>query len=371
MKIIVDGIIFQTQKVGGVSRIYHEILPRMCEMDRNLTVDLLIDGHPLQDLPRHERIHISQCLPIYSYLRPRRLWDPVIPALRRFLQKNILMKNTDAIWHSTFFTLPGSWKGKQIVTVYDLIHEKFAHLFSAKEDDQFRREKTECINKADMVITISETTRQDVHKHYGKPLEAIVPIHLACGLIFKQLKAEEKIKALGLTKPFILYVGGRVHYKNFDILGRAFSRWSMRESYQLALVGGGLTETEKTRLRELNILEHVVVLNAVDDDMLCQLYNQTAFFVYPSLYEGFGIPLLEAMQCGCLIVASSIPTTQEIAGDVPIYFDPDSESSLVHAMERAIKEKKIDRIENGLKQAALFSWDKTARETLSVYQNLK
>ncbi len=173
-----------------------------------------------------------------------------------------------------------------------------------------------------------------------------------------------------MTKPFILYVGGRIHYKNFDLLAQAFSIWPLREHFQLVVVGSALNTREEKKLRDLKIYESVCVVTGVDDALLCQLYNLAVAFVYPSLYEGFGIPLLEAMSCGCLIVASRIPTTEEIALDIPFYFDPTSVDELTQALTQASRGKDMQRIEAGLKRAKMFSWDKTAQETLNVYQRV-
>ena len=173
-----------------------------------------------------------------------------------------------------------------------------------------------------------------------------------------------------ITQPFLLYVGGRVHYKNFDVLVQAFDRWPQAKHAQLVLVGDALNEAEERKLRELNILEHVCVMSKASDDTLCQLYNQAAAFVYPSLYEGFGIPLLEAMSCGCPVVASRIPTTQEIAADIPLYFEPTSVEGLVHALTQVFQGKDMERVASGLSRAKTFSWDQTAEETLKVYRKV-
>ena len=370
MRVVVDGIIFQTQKYGGISRIFHEIMPRICALDQNAQFVLYTDGILLQDPPSHPRIIQKKNFPLYSFLRPQRLWAPLTPVLRQIFQKMVLGDGQGVLWHSTFFTRPKGWKGKRVVTVYDLIHEKFSHLFNGRDDDLFRKEKKECIEQADAVITISETTRQDVHKLYGTPLSSIFPAHLACSEAFKVLGENEKKPLPLITKPFLMYVGGRVHYKNFDVLVQAFDRWPQAKHAQLVLVGDALNEAEERKLRELNILEHVCVMSKASDDTLCQLYNQAAAFVYPSLYEGFGIPLLEAMSCGCPVVASRIPTTQEIAADIPLYFEPTSVEGLVHALTQVFQGKDMERVASGLSRAKTFSWDQTAEETLKVYRKV-
>ncbi len=371
MRIVMDGIIFQTQKYGGISRIFHEIMPRICALDQSVELVLYTDGILLQHLPCHPQIIQKKNFPVHSLLRPQRLWAPLTPAIRQIFQKMAIGDGQGAIWHSTFFTLPKGWKGKQVVTVHDMIHEKFAHLFNGRDDDLFRKEKKECIEQADAVIAVSETTRQDVHKFYGTPLTSIFLAHDACSATFKVLTKEDKKDLPSITKPFILYVGSRVHYKNFDVLARAFSIWPKREHFQLVIVGDALREAEEKKLRELKIREAVRIMTGTEDEMLCRLYNQATAFIYPSLYEGFGIPLLEAMSCGCPVIASCIPTTQEVALDVPVYFEPTSTDSLVQALDQIINEQRnLARTHKGLERVKMFSWDKTAEQTLKVYQRL-
>ena len=113
------------------------------------------------------------------------------------------------------------------------------------------------------------------------------------------------------------------------------------------------------------------MLQHIDDADLCRLYNQAAAFVYPSLYEGFGIPLLEAMACGCPIIASQIPSTAEVAADCPIYFAATDEGSLLEAMDIAVTEgRNSARVHYGLERARRYSWDMTARKILETYQSL-
>jgi glycosyltransferase involved in cell wall biosynthesis len=139
----------------------------------------------------------------------------------------------------------------------------------------------------------------------------------------------------------------------------------------LLVVGKAWTTAERERLHDLGLEDRVRRIDSVDDETLCRLYNQAEAFVYPSLYEGFGLPLLEAAACGCPIVASRIPSTEEIAGDVPIYFEPTDAESLAAALERAISEgRSSERREGGFRQITRYSWDKTAEQTLAVYHSL-
>ena len=132
-------------------------------------------------------------------------------------------------------------------------------------------------------------------------------------------------------------------------------------------------------IRFLDCLDHqnfrsfelIVIDQNPDDKGLCKLYNGAAAFIYPSLYEGFGIPLLEAMSCGCPIIASRIPSTLEVAKDVPIYFEPLEVEQLLAALNQILEEgRESDRVRRGHQVTQEYSWNKTAQETLGVYQSL-
>jgi glycosyltransferase involved in cell wall biosynthesis len=152
----------------------------------------------------------------------------------------------------------------------------------------------------------------------------------------------------------------------------AYSRWNQAPDVRLVVVGPPWTPEEQGMINDLGIQDRLDLLNVVDDDTLCVLYNRALAFVYPSLYEGFGIPLLEAMACGCPIIASRIDTTIEVAGKWPVYFDLDVEDAMIGAFDTALNEgRNSPRTIGGLEHTRGFSWDKTAQGTLEVYRSLR
>ena len=374
MEVIVDGIIYQSQSHGGISRLFSEILPRMCDLDDSLCITLLTEGKPRQSLPEHGRI-IHRVIPrFHRYLRPRRVWKPIIPAVRRFVRRLWIGRGEGQIWHSTYYTLPERWDGLQVVTVVDMIYERFADLFNGPGNDQFREWKRRCVQEADAVICISEATRQDVQRYYGLDSDSIYVVPLACSDVFRQLKQREGGLEMPTRQPFLLYIGNRgdrSHYKNFDGLIQAYSIWTHRKEIALVVVGRPWSADEERRLAELGIQDNLYLLTDVGDEEFCRLYNQAAALVYPSLYEGFGIPLLEAMACGCPIIASNIPSTIEVARECPIYFEPTEVESLLTAFDKVLSEgRNSDRVRAGVEHVKCYSWDKTARQTLEVYHAL-
>lgn len=371
MEIVTDSLIYQMESKGGISRIFSEILPRLCDLDDSVHITFMTTGKLRQPLPAHARIQERRMPPIPLFLPPARIWRPLRAALMRVIYRQWVGQGNGQIWHSTYYTLPQQWQGKKVVTVADMIFERFPDLFRQWWCDQFREQKRWCIHEADVVICISETTRQDLQRFYGIDSANISVIPLACSDIFRPQEHHREHASSAALPPFLLYVGSRVHYKNFNTVLKAYSRWSKRNEIALTVVGRTWSADEKRRLAELGIRNRVHLLTNVDDEHLCQLYNQALAFVYPSLYEGFGIPLLEAMACGCPVIASRIPSTVEVAGACPIYVEPAEVEALLEAFDQVCAEgRNSDRVRAGLQRVKRYSWDATAKQTLYLYQKL-
>jgi len=256
------------------------------------------------------------------------------------------------------------------VTVHDMVHERFPDLYNSKNDERFRAIKKHCIQQADAAICVSENTRKDLLYFYGLNADSVHVVPNACNDIFKKGQIESNNIEASIEQPFLLYVGSRACYKNFDLLIHAYSKWTQHKEIKLLFVGGKpWSQSEQQALADLGIQSQVKLLRDVDDKTLCCLYNRAVVFVYPSLYEGFGIVLLEAMACGCPIIASRIPSTIEVAKDCPIYFDPSEEDELLDALDIALSEgRNSERVQAGLERVKSYSWDKTATQTLGVYR---
>lgn len=256
--------------------------------------------------------------------------------------------------------------------VLDMIYELFEDLFSEPYDDVIREQKRVSILQADSVICISEATCRDVQNIYGIAPEKTHVVPLAAAEFFRPVPIGDGGQRQLAARPFLLYVGTRNHYKNFESLITAYANWRSRQDVDLVVVSDvPWTTEENRRLLELNIEARVQLLHNISDEDLRHLYNEALMFVYPSLYEGFGIPLLEAMACGCPVVASRIPSTVEVAGDCPVYFDPRSTTDLVAALDVAMAEGRVSkRTAAGIEWAKKYSWNNTARGIINVYRSL-
>jgi len=265
----------------------------------------------------------------------------------------------------------GHWDGLQVVTVADMIYERYVDLFNTPHDEQFRERKRHCITAADAVICISETTRRDLELFSGIGSDPAYTVPLACSHVFRQLGLGDDVLNPPIEQPFFLYVGDRTHYKNFDSLVQAYGACRSRQTVALVVVGRPWSHDEKRCLAVSGILDCVHLLTDVDDEALCHLYNRAAALIHTSLYEGFGIPLLEAMSCACPIVASRIPSTVEVAGECPVYFDSTEVESLLAAFDVVLSEgRNSERVQVGLEHVRGYSWDNTAGQILEVYRAL-
>jgi glycosyltransferase involved in cell wall biosynthesis len=372
INIVVDGVIFEMQKRGGIATIFSEIIPRMCMQDLNVMFQLFTSGQKFQDLPQHPQIHAIEFPEITKDIRPRRVFRPLTLLVHDNLIKHRFSRLKSPIWHSTYYTYLPQWHGPSVVTVHDMIYEKFPEIFNQYGEKIFIKQKRECVLNADVIICDSVSTMLDVKAIMAINTDRCSVIPLACKDIFRVKDSSDTELTLISNLPFLLFVGRRVHYKNFRALLVAYSKWKFRDEVFLIVASHeSFTKEELDWLAELKIEERVRIVLDANDAQLCELYNRAAALVFPSLYEGFGIPLLEAMNCGCPIVASNIPSTLEVAGDVPIYFKPSNESQLITALDQVVVEgKNSARVFRGFDLAQKYSWDIAARKTLDVYRSL-
>ena len=347
---------------------FNEILPRMCDIDPALKIDLLVSNDPLQPLPTHSRIKKINLISTNASSFQERLWENFRRRAKEKLKKNLDSSADGKIWHSTYYTQPDQQYGAQVVTVYDMIYELYPEIFRGIGSDKFRDAKKQCILNADAVICISENTRNDLLNYYSIDASKVSVVYLGFNSEFRLKRKNLKEST---EKPYILYVGSRAEYKGFNTLIEAYKKWPENNRIDLKVVGNNWSENEDKYLSELRIKDKVHLRTDVDDRNLADLYKKASAFVYPSLYEGFGIPLIESMACGCPVVASRIPSTVEVAGDCPIYFEPASVDDLVCALDLALNEnKESERIRLGFQHVKKYSWDATASQTLKVYRTV-
>jgi len=282
------------------------------------------------------------------------------------------------LFHATDHLLPYFRRVKSVFTLHDLIflfhpetHKPLNRWFLTLMMPRFLR-------AADAIIAVSECTRRDAIRFYGIPEEKITVIYEGVSPRFRPA-SPEAVRAVrekySLPEHFILYVGTIEPRKNLTALLEAFTNLqSAICNLHLVFVGkkGWLYEGFFRRLRELGLEDRVIFTGYVPDEDLPAIYSAADLFVFPSLYEGFGLPVLEAMACGTPVVCSNTSSLPEVAGDAALLVDPTDVRALAGAMERALRdeEKRREMRERGLRQATKFSWEKAAAMTLKVYQDV-
>ena len=362
MEVVIDGYIYHVQKMRGISRIFNEVLPLIRELDESISLKVILHARKSDLSEQVGQIIIPK---LDKYLFPRDLWKVLYPFLNNLLVNQKVKNTRDTIFHSTYYRSLAGWGGKQIFSVYDLIYEKYPEAFNDARD--VIHLKSQAFKRADHLICISNATKQDLIHHYNIPEEKISISHLGYGGQFRPVKSSHI--DFRMDKPFILYVGGRAKYKGFSDLITAYSQWILRHDLKLVVVGNEWTKQEAELLSKMGIQHQVLLLGRIDDQQLCDLYNQARAFVYPSHHEGFGLPLLEAMACACPVIASCIPSTCEVAGNIPFYFEVAKPESLIAALDVCIEKNRRDteQVKMGLLWVKQYSWQKTAQAMIDVY----
>jgi glycosyltransferase involved in cell wall biosynthesis len=368
MKILYDGLIYANQlainvRAGGISRYFKNVidhLPPEC-------VPVLTSPEPFEFcFPSNPRLRCHH--PKKTILgsgRLARMANLFHSTVTEKFQKFDLVHPT---YHSLMSGKPmSSYRMPVVLTIHDMITEHFAAQLDPNGVETAR--KREAVQAADAIICVSENTKKDLMEMLRVPAERITVIPLA-----SELSAEMALDStLVPRKPYVLFVGSRAFYKNFVRLLLAFSKVSTRwPELRLAVVGAAFNQTENELIHALKLETKIDHLSQLNDQQLAGVYQNAEAFVYPSLYEGFGIPPLEAMACGTVVIAANSSSIPEVVGDAAILFDPNSTDELVERILAipSLGGHREDYIQRGRKRAAQFSWKDTAEQTFQVYRRV-
>lgn len=357
MKILYDHQVFSWQKYGGISRYFYEIIKRISEKENvNLFQGYNINKYGLNNLDIYDDIFSKK-----RYLIPKtgRLYK----FLNKVCLKNFSNKNRVDIYHPTYYNDYNLNNGKLIVTVYDMIHELFSANF---KNDKTCELKRNLLLKADGIISISESTKKDLINILNIPSEKIKVIYLA-----NSLNIEVKDNKL-VDVPYILYVGQRKAYKNFNNFLIAYAKTKCKKDFKCVCFGGGPFIKEELFLINKLGLKNNIIYKSGNDNVLANLYKYAEAFIYPSKYEGFGLPPLEAMYYETPVLVSESSSIPEVVGDAGIYFNPNSIDDMAIKIDKTLSDKNLLKIlkQKGKKREQLFSWDKCAKETIDFYYNI-
>lgn len=365
IRLAFDHQIFSSQVYGGISRYFSNLA---------------------QQLSYHDDIEMKVIAPLYvnSYLKnlnseyvrgiPIRML-PKTGRLRSIINGLVAPIQIKAfgpdIVHETYYSFRAYAPAQalRVITVYDMIHERYAHMIP--QSASLTAMKRFAVNRADSIICISENTRQDLLSFFGIPEEKVSTVHLGFDFLRQEINGPVDT---GPSKPYLLYVGARHGYKNFDRLIQAYALLNLiRNHMNLVCFGGGsFTSAEKASFSDNHLSDKQITHVAGNDLDLAKYYQQALAFIYPSLFEGFGIPLLEAMALNCPVICSNISSLPEVAGDAAEYFNPENPEEIAKAIERVVDSSlyRSELINRGKVRCAQFSWKKCADQTLNIYRSL-
>lgn len=363
MKVIYDAQVFTQQEFGGISRYICALASQMSHVP-GVDVQIVAPLHINQYLKDTDRA-------IVTGVHVRRL--PKTTRIIKNLSAAICgpvssMMHPDLV-HETYYAERPLCRSKvpHVLTVHDMIEEKFPDSFGAGYS--VAHLKNFAVNRADHIFCNSENTRRDLQEMYSLDDDCMTVTYLGYDTL---LQTGVEAQDLVGSAPFILHVGGRHGYKNFDGLLRAFvaSSW-LKANFRLVCFGAGaLSPDELALLAGLGLSASQVIHVGGGDDRLAALYKAAAAFVYPSKYEGFGIPPLEAMSLDCPVICSNTSSIPEVVGHAGEYFDPYDLDSIRTSMERVLHSstRRDELVSLGRERCKRFSWERCADEALAVYR---
>ncbi len=355
------GDIFRMQGRGGITRYFAEVIPRL-----KRPAEVVAGLHQSEELaavgPRAR--HALRCPAFPGSARLAAPWNAL-------LDRATLGGRSGVILHPTYYRDPRGLPRSEplVLTVHDMIHERFPTL--ARRHWWGRRDpalhKAALCARADRILCNSQATRRDVVERLGVAREKTrVVLHAG-----RDWAAVPSLAVAGLDRPFLLWVGERHSYKNFLRTLEAWAACREASGTTLLCVGGGpFRPDEVSRLAALGVAARVRQ-TACPDSQLRWAYEHAAGLLYTSLWEGFGLPVLEAFGLGCPVVTSNLSSLPEVGGEEAIYVEPQSSESIREGIRRCLAdERTAPRVAARLAQAGRFSWDACAAGLEAVYGEL-
>lgn len=387
MKILYDHQTFSIQKYGGISRYFFELmnLYETHKEEYNIDCELALrysNNAYLRNSNLFNNIMRAASTEDFCFGLDFRGKAKIHRALTKIglahhptvLNQRISIKTLEEgrfdLFHPTYYD-PYFYKYLEekpfVLTIHDMIHELYSGMYFHKFDRTAEIKRYLAL-RADRIIAVSKKTKDDIIKFYNINEEKIQVIHHG-----SSMSCDQKYNS-DFPFKYILFIGDRHVYKNFNLFIRSIATL-LRNDNELYLVCGGsipFNKIENNLIKELNIENRVIHKPIINDNTLTRLYQNAICFVFPSLYEGFGIPILEAFSCKCPVVASNTSSLPEVGGDAAVYFNPEDPVSIRDAVKNIIydenyadvlRKKGFDRLKN-------FSWNKCAMETKMVYEEV-
>lgn len=363
MKVLFDSQIFVLQKAGGISRYFCELAIALDQLERGSSVILAPFNHNqhLAEVPEYLKLKVSY---LRQILFKNRFWNQEELLIARFTKK-YLRRNPSTILHETYYTQRTPGKFKRVITIHDMIHE----LFETPSADEKRvlALRRRAIEEADQIIVVSENTKKDLLRFYPNAKDKTTVVYHGIRPVAPVIGFKAH------TKPYMLFVGNRSWYKNFDRLLSVYGTASeINEKMDLICFGSSpFNEGELKQMQEYGLINKVHHRQGTDQE-LANFYNQAVLLAYVSEYEGFGMPVLEAMAAHCPVLCSNKSSLPEVAGDAACLVDVKNNHEIMAGILKISKDESYRQtlIDRGSQHFGKFTWQKTAIETLAVYQSM-
>jgi len=357
---------------GGTGRYTYNLVKSLADVDKKNQYLLFHSRSKDKDLSPADDLTRGANFELKSLLLPRPLlyffWNRA-----RWFSADLLFGKLDLL-HAPTFAIPAKGSSKLVVTVHDLAFMKFPEFYTPRSLKFHERAARIAAEEADLLIAVSHSTKQDIVSLLSVNEKRIRVIHEGVQINTELFdKKEEVLSNYGIAKKYILCVGTLEPRKNLIRLLKAFAKLKRETGFEhrLVLVGprGWLFEEILLECRRKEFEEDLIMTGPVPDAELSVLMSQADVFVYPSLYEGFGLPPLEAMACGTPVIVSNVSSLPEVVGEAGILIDPYDVDEMVSAMVDLLEKEDLRTglAAKGKERAKLFSWDKAARENLDAY----
>ena len=349
MRVYYDYQIMLAQKFGGISRYIYEISSRLPALGADVHTSCVHNHNYYfaEKFGLHDMTKLNQA--VFHYVNK----------MNRFID---LRRGNYDIFHPTYYYADRPSKGKFIVTVHDMTHELYDRIYPVSK--RVISAKRRIIPKADRIIAVSENTKRDILRFFPEiePERISVIYH---GASMSPVSKKEKL----LPYDYVLFVGLRSMYKNFPRFTEAM-KMVMSENADVHVFcagGGSFTEEEVSCFGEFSGRFHQ---GGLSDEDLARAYSGAECFVFPSEYEGFGIPILEAFACECPVICANASSLPEVAGDCAVYFDPLDVADMYAKIHTVIEDRALKAAlrKSGRERLRLFDWDKAASETMECYE---
>lgn len=369
MRIFVDHQAFSLQSRGGITTVFFELI-RHLNAQPDISTDVCLGfsstSANFEEIisPRSRVIHLGRALVqqrTLNYLANDALSGAIAPFLGKY-----------DIYHSTLYRFLPTVRAKfRVATHHDCVPEVHPELFP--DSSRIIRFKRRMFREADLILCVSAASRSDLLRFYDVIPEKAVVVHNGISQMRRQPQGEAELRA-AISGDFLLYVGARYSYKNFDGLLRTYSGSELKQSYSLLVLGGGSPTAKETDLiSKLDLSGKIKFVPAASDALLAEAYAQSKLLVYPSLYEGFGMPPLEAASAGCVSLVAANPATLEICRDGVFYFQLADREDFSRMLWKAVTDEseRTVRVERAARLLRDYTWENCSRNTLAAYRELQ